>query len=48
MKFTFLFEQLNVQRTAELVKKTVNLVPVIPAAPPALTEALAKVGNTHR
>jgi fructose/tagatose bisphosphate aldolase len=47
MKFTFLFEQLNVQRTAELVKKTVNLVPVIPPAPGALTEALAKVGNSH-
>ncbi len=47
MKFTFLFEQLNVQRTAELVKKTVTLVPVIPPAPPALTEAMTKVGNTH-
>ena len=46
-KFTFLFERLNVQRTAELVKKTVTLVPVIPPVPPALTEALAKVGNTH-
>jgi fructose/tagatose bisphosphate aldolase len=46
-KFTFLFQQLNVPRTAELVKKAVNLVPVIPPAPPALTEALAKVGNTH-
>jgi fructose/tagatose bisphosphate aldolase len=44
-KFTFLFEQLNVQRTAELVKKTVALVPVIPPAPAALNEALAKVGN---
>ena len=47
MKFTFLFEQLNVQRTAELVKKTVALVPVIPPAPPALTETLAKVGSPH-
>ena len=46
-KFSFLFEQLNVKRTAELVKKTVALVPVIPPAPPALTEALARVGNTH-
>jgi fructose/tagatose bisphosphate aldolase len=46
-KFSFLFERLNVQRTAELVKKTVTLVPVIPPAPPALAEALAKVGNTH-
>jgi fructose/tagatose bisphosphate aldolase len=44
-KFSFLFEQLNVQRTAELVKKTVPLVPVIPPEPPALAEALAKVGN---
>jgi fructose/tagatose bisphosphate aldolase len=39
-KFGFLFERLNVQRTAELVKKTVTLVPVIPPAPPALTQAL--------
>jgi fructose/tagatose bisphosphate aldolase len=46
-KFTFLFERLNVQRTAELVKKTVTLVPVIPPVPSALTEALAKVGNTR-
>jgi fructose/tagatose bisphosphate aldolase len=46
-KFTFLFEQLKVRRTAELVKKTVALAPVIPPAPPALTEALAKVGDTH-
>jgi fructose/tagatose bisphosphate aldolase len=46
-KFAFLFEQLKVQRTAELVKKTVALVPVIPPAPPALSEALAKVGNAH-
>jgi fructose/tagatose bisphosphate aldolase len=44
-KFTFLFEQLNVQRTADLVKKTVPLVPVIPPPPPPLNEALAKVGN---
>jgi fructose/tagatose bisphosphate aldolase len=47
MKFSFLFEQLNVQRTAELAKKTVNPVPVIPPAPPALFDALAKVGNNH-
>jgi fructose/tagatose bisphosphate aldolase len=39
-KFSFLFERLNVQRTAELVKKTVALVPAIPPAPPALTQAL--------
>jgi hypothetical protein len=36
-----------VQRTAELVKKTVTLVPVIPPLPPALSEALAKAGNSH-
>jgi fructose/tagatose bisphosphate aldolase len=46
-KFAFLFERLNVQRTAELVKKTVALVPVSPPAPPALSEAFAKVGNSH-
>ena len=46
-KFAFLFEQLKVQRTAELVKRTVPLVPVIPPAPPALTEAMAKVGSPH-
>jgi len=46
-KFAFLFEQLKVQRTAELVKKTVPLMPVIPPAPPALTEAMAKVGSPH-
>jgi len=46
-KFTFLFEQLKVKRTAELVKKTVGLVPVIPAVPPALSEALAKVDSSH-
>jgi hypothetical protein len=46
-KFTFLFERLNVQRTAELVKKTVTLVPVAPSVPPALTEAFGKVGNSH-
>ena len=47
MKFAFLFERLNVQRTAELVKKSIALVPVPPPAPPALAEALAKVGNLH-
>jgi len=46
-KFTFLFERLNVQRTAELVKKNVALVPVVPRVPPALSEALAKAGNSH-
>ena len=46
-KFGFLFEQLNVQRTAELVKKNVPLVPIIPPAPAAIAEALVKVGNGH-
>lgn len=41
-KFTFLFEKLHVARTAEVVKKTVPLVPIIPPAPVALTEALHK------
>lgn len=45
-KFSFLFEKLNVPRTAELVKRTVPLVPVIPPAPPALTEALQKAAAT--
>jgi len=42
-KFAFLFEQLNVRRTAELVKKTVPLVPICPAMPPALAESLHRV-----
>lgn len=42
-KFAFLFESLNVPRTAELVKKTVPLAPVYPPAPAALTEALQRV-----
>ena len=46
-KFAFLFEQLNVQRTAELAKKTVAQVPVIPPAPAALSEALEKAVSTH-
>ena len=46
-KFAFLFERLNVQRTAEIVKKTVTPVAVIPPAPAALTEALQKVNATH-
>jgi fructose/tagatose bisphosphate aldolase len=46
-KFAFLFEQLNVRRTAELAKKTVAQVPVIPPAPAALSEALVKVDSSH-
>jgi fructose/tagatose bisphosphate aldolase len=39
-KFAFLFERLNVRRTAELVKKTTPAVAVYPPAPAALAEAL--------
>jgi len=39
-KFAFLLERLNVQRTAELVKKTVPIVAVYPPAPGPLVEAL--------
>ncbi|MGD0127122.1 MAG: class II fructose-bisphosphate aldolase [Terriglobia bacterium] len=46
-KFAFLFEQLNVQRTADLAKKTVTQVPVVPPLPPALSDVLEKVGSTH-
>jgi hypothetical protein len=42
-KFAFLFEKLNVQRTAEVVKKTVPPVVVYPPAPAALAEALHRV-----
>jgi hypothetical protein len=45
-KFAFLFERLNVQRKAELVKKTVTPVVVVPLMPLALTEALEKVSAT--
>jgi fructose/tagatose bisphosphate aldolase len=41
-KFEFLFERLNVQRTAELVKKTVPAIAVYPPAPAALAEALQR------
>jgi hypothetical protein len=41
-KFAFLFEKLNVPRTADLVKKTVPLVPVVPPLPTGLAEALQK------
>jgi fructose/tagatose bisphosphate aldolase len=46
-KFAFLFERLDVHRTADLVKKTVSIVPVVPPPPPALAEALQKTGATH-
>jgi fructose/tagatose bisphosphate aldolase len=39
-KFTFLFERLNVRRTAELVKKTVPAVAVHPPPPGVLVEAV--------
>ncbi|HXW14301.1 MAG TPA: class II fructose-bisphosphate aldolase [Terriglobia bacterium] len=42
-KFVFLFERLKVQRTAELVKKTVPAVAVYSPAPAALAEALQRV-----
>ncbi len=46
-KFAFLFEQLNVGRTAELAKKTVAQVLITPPAPAALSEAMEKVVSTH-
>ncbi len=42
-KFVFLFERLNVPRTAELVKKTVTPVAVLPPAPAALAGILNHV-----
>ena len=42
-KFVFLFERLKVQRTAELVKKTVPAIAVYPPAPAALADALQHV-----
>jgi len=42
-KFAFLFERLNVQRTAELVKKTVPAIAAYPPAPAVLAEALQRV-----
>ena len=45
-KFAFLFERLNVRRTAELIKKTVPPVAVYPPAPAALMEALHKAQVT--
>lgn len=46
-KFVFLFERLNVRRTAELVKKTVPLVAVYPPAPQALLDALQRAQAAH-
>ncbi len=46
-KFAFLFEKLNVPRRAELVKKTVVPVVVIPSLPPALHDALQKAAATR-
>jgi len=45
-KFAFLFERLNVRRTAELVKKTVPAVAVYPPLPAALAEALHRAHAT--
>jgi len=45
-KFAFLLERLNVQRTADLVKKTVPIVAVYPPAPAALVEALHQAHAT--
>ena len=39
-KFAFLFERLRVSRTADLLKKTVTPVPIIPPTPSALTDGL--------
>jgi fructose/tagatose bisphosphate aldolase len=39
-KFAFLFERLNVRRTAEFVRKVVPVVAVYPPAPAPLSEAL--------
>ena len=46
-KFAFLFEKLNVQRTAELAKKAVPEVEVYPPAPTALGVALLRAHATH-
>ncbi|MGO8787931.1 MAG: class II fructose-bisphosphate aldolase [Terriglobia bacterium] len=45
-KFAFLFERLNIRRTAEIVKKTVPIVAVYPPAPAALAEALQQAHAT--
>ena len=39
-KFAFLLERLRVSRTADLLKKTVTPVPIIPPTPSALTDGL--------
>ena len=45
-KFVFLFERLNVRRTADLLKKNVHAVAVCPPAPAALAEALQRAHAT--
>jgi len=46
-KFIFLFERLNVQRTAELVKRIIKPAAVYPPLPAVLAEAIAKAGALH-
>ena len=46
-KFAFLFERLNVRRTADLVRKLVPVVAVYPPAPVALSEALHRAPAAH-
>ena len=46
-KFAFLFERLNVRRTAELVKKAVPAVAVYPPAPGPLADVLHRAHATH-
>jgi fructose/tagatose bisphosphate aldolase len=46
-KFAFLFERLNVRRTAELVNKAVPAVEVYPPIPVALAEALHRAHATQ-
>lgn len=45
-KFAFVFERLNIRRTADIVKKAVPAVAVYPSAPAALAEALHRVRAT--
>jgi fructose/tagatose bisphosphate aldolase len=46
-KFVFLFERLNVRRTAELVKKTVPAIAVHPPAPTVLAEGVHRAPAAH-